>query len=96
MADVLAVARSSYVRTTSVGIAASVAGRWGMSDFESRLEQCAIMGRGKQDDGPRFYFRDDIIECNLYRYAIVPLEDYGKYVDEMAEVLKEFMEVGDE
>ena len=59
-------------------------------DFESRLEQCAIMSRDGDQGNVRFYGHDDIIECNLYRYAIVPLEDYGKYVDQMADALKEF------
>jgi len=61
-----------------------------LNDFESRLEQCAIMGRDGDQGNARFYVHNGIIECNLYRYAIVPLEDYGKYVDQMAEALEEF------
>ena len=65
-----------------------------MSDFQSRLEQCTIMGRG--DKSPiLFHCHNDSIECNLYRYAIVPLEDYGKYVDQMAKALKEFETKGE-
>ena len=52
------------------------------------------MGRG--DKSPiLFHCHNDSIECNLYRYAIVPLEDYGKYVDQMAKALKEFETKGE-
>ena len=68
-----------------------------MSDFKSRLEQCVITFRGEIPELETiFHIHDETIECNLYRYAIVPLEDYGKYVDDIAEALKEFKAGGED
>ena len=66
----------------------------GDTQFVPRLEQCLIAFRD-DSDGPIFYFHGDHIDANLFRYVVVPIEDYEKHVDSVREMC-ERLEPGDQ
>ena len=53
-----------------------------MSDFKDRLEECYIAMRPDEHGNTLFLSDGDIVRCNLYRYAIVPREDYERLTAE--------------